>query len=257
MRSVLPSSRLLSVLLLAGGALIGAVLLDNFLDLTRPRGRIVSTRTPPSSLHAIKEGESNKSTDGVREGLPEWIKNYFAWHRQMREQFPGTDLLRKTTAPNILLWNNVNGLHDRLHDIPLALYLANQTHRLLFVHWTVPAPLEEFLVPNLIDWSVPNNTELKSRLNSAPRLFPTLPSRMANLSPSNFWDRALDEGIQRGLAGENKVFFFAQHLKTHGDIEFTKRLESVGEMDPIYQTPTYTTLWHAFFQPSPPSSRIH
>ena len=252
MRNVRPSSCLLSVWLLAGGALIGAVLLDNFLDLTRPRGRIVSTRTPPSSLHATKAEETHKSTDGVREGLPEWINNYFAWHRQMREQFPGRELLRNKTAPNILLWNNVNGLHDRLHDVPLALYLANQTQRLLFIHWTVPAPLEEFLVPNLIDWSVPDDTELKRRLNSAPRLFPTLPSRMADLNPTNFWDRVLDEGIQRGLAGENKVFFFAQHLKTHGDIEFTKRLESVGEMDPIYQTPTYTALWHAFFQPSPP-----
>jgi hypothetical protein len=47
------------------------------------------------------------------------------------------------------------GVADRLKPLPLVLAVAQKTKRLLFVRWDRPFPLEEFLVPVHLNWSVP------------------------------------------------------------------------------------------------------
>jgi hypothetical protein len=46
------------------------------------------------------------------------------------------------------------GLADRLRGIMWLLRLAHLTQRILLVQQDHPAPMEKFLVPNLVDWSV-------------------------------------------------------------------------------------------------------
>ena len=81
--------------------------------------------------------------------LPKWVLDYFAWHKRVRQQFPGSALFKDSDAPPILIRTCLGlcgGLNDRLGQLPWDIYLANQTGRVLLIHWHRPAPLEHFLV---------------------------------------------------------------------------------------------------------------
>jgi hypothetical protein len=45
---------------------------------------------------------------------------------------------------------------DRLKPLPLVLAVAHKTQRILLIRWTRPFPLEEFLTPVHLNWSVPD-----------------------------------------------------------------------------------------------------
>jgi hypothetical protein len=47
------------------------------------------------------------------------------------------------------------GVADRLKPLPLVLAVAHKTKRVLFLRWSRPFQLEEFLVPVHLNWSVP------------------------------------------------------------------------------------------------------
>ena len=55
------------------------------------------------------------------------------------------------------MYRHCGGTADRLGTVPYALAIANQTQRILLIHWTYPTSLEEFLLPPLggMDWRVP------------------------------------------------------------------------------------------------------
>jgi hypothetical protein len=86
--------------------------------------------------------------------------DYIAWHKRMRQAFPGELLFSHPNAPKLLIrtcsprvekctidWEHsqCGGLHDRLGKLPWDMFLANQTKRLLLIHWCTPAPLQTFL----------------------------------------------------------------------------------------------------------------
>ena len=93
--------------------------------------------------------------------LPDWMKEYFSWHA---EQLPSV------TQSN---WNSDNrrylivrcrrefkqcgGVSDRIKPLPLLLLAAYQSQRLIFIDWSIPYPLEEFLVPPVggLNWTAP------------------------------------------------------------------------------------------------------
>ena len=99
--------------------------------------------------------------------LPQWIHDYIQWHRSVRAKYPGKSLIEDPSAPPILVRNCLvvcGGLHDRLGQLPMDLYLANQTKRILLFKWgplKEPAayPLEEYLLPPSwgLDWTFPPN----------------------------------------------------------------------------------------------------
>jgi hypothetical protein len=92
--------------------------------------------------------------------IPDWLRRYFEWHKA------------KTSSLSEKTWKQSNylvmecleyhercgGLSDRLRPIPTLLLIAAQSERLLFIRWTRPFPLEEFLIPTSdgIDWRVPS-----------------------------------------------------------------------------------------------------
>jgi hypothetical protein len=47
------------------------------------------------------------------------------------------------------------GLADRLKSLPFFIALAAKSNRIFLIRWDRPAKLEEFLIPNEINWSVP------------------------------------------------------------------------------------------------------
>jgi hypothetical protein len=97
--------------------------------------------------------------------LPQWMKEYFEWHAKRLDEIQK----HAKEGESAFNWNEqrllilrcvsedrCGGTSDRLKSIPLFLALAAKTHRLLFVRWNRPFPLEDFLLPGpFLNWSVP------------------------------------------------------------------------------------------------------
>jgi hypothetical protein len=90
-----------------------------------------------------------------------WIRDYASWHSEMRQKFQGHQLLEHPDAPNVLIvfvdHLTTGGLHDRFQQIGRLLYHCHTSRRILLLKWYAPMPLENFLVPNLFNWTVPDH----------------------------------------------------------------------------------------------------
>ena len=192
--------------------------------------------------------------------LPLWIQKYIAWHTDMRQQFPGNRLFSDPRAPKLLIRTcstneKCGGLNDRLGKLPWDLYLANQTQRLLLFNWCKPCALENFLLPNKLDWSIPRESELFFGANCSQKvdhikdLFKGL---KASRPDADFWEKGLQKGLQRAVHGR---FAALRVLKFHilgNELRLAERLRLIGETDMLdWTTPTYGKLFWLFFKPSP------
>lgn len=99
--------------------------------------------------------------------IPElsWLTTYIRWAKQERSKgIPAAGVKYLVWSCDLPPGKKVNyaycyGLSDRLRGILMALRMAVASKRLLLVHQTLPAAMQEFLVPHFIDWGV-QSTEL-------------------------------------------------------------------------------------------------
>ena len=88
----------------------------------------------------------------------------------MRAKFPDRKLLEDPQAPGGFIKSchrrDCAGTHDRLHDLHI-LYAAHQAKRVLLYKWFYPMDLENFLIPNLINWTMPFHERLSNVSNFA------------------------------------------------------------------------------------------
>lgn len=190
--------------------------------------------------------------------LPSWVKNYVEWHRKMRSNYPGASLIQDPSAPPVLVricLGLCGGLHDRLGQLPMDLFLANQTGRVLLILWSrksVPLPLEEFLVPPTwgIDWTFPKGvpgwttmSEIRSQPSVASygNLEETLETSLKRLSPSSGDNISKQQVVTFGILG---------HLD---EPILEKYLLSMGELDgnSIHSAPYFGNIFWTFFRPHP------
>ncbi|KAI2500277.1 hypothetical protein MHU86_14157 [Fragilaria crotonensis] len=206
--------------------------------------------------------------------LPLWIRNYIAWHKEMIHKYPGPDLLTNPNAPKLLVRTCLGlcgGLHDRLGQLPWDLYLANQTGRLLFLQWERPGALENFLVPNEFNWTLPLNrppppTTASGRGRGGNKFKPFHKDMKIirnfqemflgfqdDRPEAEFWATSLDFAIRRATVGEFKDVRVLRHrLLGHLDeAVLEQRLVDLGETDMLHWTPSSGHLFWAFFKPSP------
>lgn len=92
------------------------------------------------------------------------IVEYFEWHKGERSRLDSgaePDVWKKT--PLLVMQclkeedSKCGGTADRMKPFLFMLREAYVTKRLMFIHWTLPAHLEEFLVPPVggMDWRAP------------------------------------------------------------------------------------------------------
>lgn len=110
---------------------------------------------------------------------PTWMKEYFDWHQKKRQTLTEEvwHQWKKNTTVSILdasatgtkflvvqcIQSPANGkkscgnLMERLGLLPYWLRLAHETNRVLFLHWTIPTDLSEYLEPPVggCDWRAP------------------------------------------------------------------------------------------------------
>ena len=153
------------------------------------RAPMRKTNTPTSQSHqhsATAASSSSTIWEDPSSVLPQWLRDYFAWHRQQTDQLHQLwkPLLQpmSDTESIAYLWSQQHddihnderikffvvrcfsfdrkcgGLADRLLPLPYLLQVAHNTSRVLLIHFQKPAPLEEYLVPPReggIDWRIP------------------------------------------------------------------------------------------------------
>ena len=92
--------------------------------------------------------------------LPQWIKDYFTWHRHQKAQITPQNWkeFRYCVMRCLTTDGKCGGTADRIKTVPWILYWAARTNRILLIHWSRPAALEAFLMPpeGGIDWRVPD-----------------------------------------------------------------------------------------------------
>jgi len=221
-------------------------------------------------LIAMDEPDSNKGTplegsiqrrqnfrSRLDPELPKWIRDYVQWHRTVREEFPGNQLFENPKAPNVLIRTCLGlcgGLHDRLGQLPWDLYLANQTKRVLFVKWFRPKPIEDFLIPNALNWSMPPDIQNFDRMQSVKHEITDMFEGTDDSRPeADFWTKHLDRCIKRANHGEYTDVKILRHriLGHLNEDVLEARLQALGETDMIHNTPSFGKLFFMFFHPAP------
>eukprot|EP00977_Amphora_coffeiformis_P021191 scaffold8966_cov152-Amphora_coffeaeformis.AAC.2 len=249
--------------------------------------RQVSDRLSPATNSSTRKQSSGHNTDNeqqqqqqqqrdqdipqdhAEQPLPDWIRNYVAWHKSMREKYPGRKLFEDPEAPKLIVRTCLGlcgGLNDRLGQLPWDLYLANQTNRVLLMHWHRPVSLENFLVPNGIDWRVPpeipgyfppagqrvvGRPDLKIIRDGITDMFEGYESDRPNF---DFWSKDFPVALQRlksGSFASKKVVRHRLLGHLHEEV-LEQRLIASGETDMIHDTATFGNIFRLFFRLAPP-----
>ncbi len=104
-----------------------------------------------------------KHRKGVNSTMfPQWLEEYLDWHRGTKNQLTRSnwDATKYLIVGCFETYDNCGGISDRLKPLPMLLWEAYQTHRILLIWWEKPKSLEEWFVPpnygdGGIDWTVP------------------------------------------------------------------------------------------------------
>jgi hypothetical protein len=223
---------------------------------------------PQRTLHQQKNATTiSTSSASTSAALPAWIQQYLHWHQEQRLKYPGKALFNDPNAPNLLVRTCLGicgGLVDRLGQLPWDLYLANQTNRVLLLHWHRPVPLENFLLPNELDWTVSvrvpgffGRNRLKSIVSKEMRIARNVSQLFRNydsVQPTlKFWETDLDAAIKRANRGEFKNEKILRHrLLGHlFESQLEKRLAALGETDMIHSTTSFGKIFWMFFRLNP------
>lgn len=216
---------------------------------------VLSAPTPSLSIELRRNTTSTGSTPislthqidsyfaGISNGTEiEWFHTYLHWHHQVRTEYPDTELFDNATAPKIVIFYfdpdaHKNGLADRMRSLGHMVQFAFKENRLLLLKWyDAPLPLESFLVPHLMNFTVPDHhtTTRPYLLNStyvAGSVKESQPDRVIYLSfeiSTVFADRygiywhalfrpsnAVQKGIDNAMRAMNLVpgEFDATHLR--------------------------------------------
>jgi hypothetical protein len=224
----------------------------------------------------LSQSEAHQIVTDPNHKLPKWITDYFEWHASMRAKFPGEQILTHPDAPPILIRKcavtQCGGLHDRLGQLPMDLYLANQTQRMLFIVWLKPYSLEHFMVPPdaslegneySFNWKMPPyqkyGTKCENKRKICANNLMALPQLEGNMRANRIGKNAfkpvgqlIDESVYnltKGVYKDEKAVTFEilGHLK---EDEFEERLRNLGETDMIHNTPSFGKIFLSFFSPS-------
>jgi hypothetical protein len=177
----------------------------------------------------------------LESGLPKWMVEYFQWHREMRQQFPDEQILHNRKAPKVMIQHcyrrgKCGGLYDRIKYLPSDILLAAMSQRVLLIKWRYPYPLEEFLTPNLLNWTAPTSLQFRS-VNRY-------------LDNMTLGQRDHIDALEARIHATRRIRIVGAF---RGDMNriLTEVLHTRQETDFVHNTSTYGTLWRALFRPSP------
>jgi hypothetical protein len=215
---------------------------------------MVETNAPPASEPTAPGKETKRVTKknlwDDSTVIPPWMKRYFAWHESERKKLTRENwqsrryLVVRCLADD----SKCGGTSDRLTSLPYLIMLANRTNRLLFIYWSRPAALEEFLVPPAggMNWTVPEAVTL--RLGGVNNIqvgradaVPYMVSEPANAHWAET-DRVVVEARPRGMHGA---------VGRESPMERYDASRDSPPEEAIFEQ-VYGDMWRVLFEPSPP-----
>jgi len=215
-----------------------------------------------SSTTAQRQSSQSRSSN-----LPKWLQDYFDWHVAMRKKYPGDTILTDPNAPGVLIKAcayKCGGLHDRLGGLGWDLYFANQTQRILMIHWCIPAPIEHYLVPNVVDWTLPwsssllderlfsNTTEQHIHCDRAVGDWKGLFDGYTEyMQEEDFWEKNIDLALDRAIHGNYSKHKILRFKVLGVDQRLEQRLlVRHNETDAIAWSDSFPAMFWTLFKPS-------
>lgn len=173
--------------------------------------------------------------------LPKWIQDYFDWAVEQQQNLTPDNWKSQRYVVMQCLQSDAHcgGTSDRLKPIPLVILIAMRSKRILYIKWTRPCAIEEFLLPpslgynwTIPEWLVPllmDHPDVRSR------------PRMNN---QNFIDDA----------NRTDLIVLRARLQTFdgGSIYFNEEFNNTG----VSYESIYHDLFRILFEPSPPVQAI-
>jgi hypothetical protein len=195
---------------------------------------------PPVDIHKEEDDLVISAFVNSTTSLPTVYKEYFAWHYQQRKKlfadpskFLDYKFLILECHANTTSYIACGGISDRLTALPLLVWLAHKYNRLLFISWTRPMGLEEFLEPStILDWRLPPSEELYSHIYSKE----TPSMLLFNEDQAELYTKVSEPVVRTHL----------QTAKGDGSDILKKLSGGLLMYDQIYHD-----LWYAMFQPVP------
>lgn len=90
--------------------------------------------------------DSTAAAAGLHPDCPAWLKDYIIFHAENKYSETAKYLYFKCIE------GSCSGLADRLRGLMWTLRTAVKNRRILLLNQTIPAPMETFLEPALINW---------------------------------------------------------------------------------------------------------
>lgn len=195
--------------------------------------QVIASNSSYSSSHSSKLWHQSTS-------LPPWIQQYLDWASEQQQSLSTENWKSQRYIIMQCLTTDAHcgGTSDRLKPIPLVILLAMRSKRILYIKWTRPCQLEEFLLPPFkgYNWTMPewlvqaidNDETMKSRVR---------------VSNTNIIDDV-----------NKDIPVIRARLQTFdgGSIYFN---EQFNDTNVSYET-IYHDLFRILFQPAPPIQEI-
>ena len=187
----------------------------------------------------LNHQRTNQSeVESLVRSLPIWLQDYIEFHRETVQNLNKRSWISKRyLIVRCYYHDKCGGTSDRIKGIPLLLLLAAKSNRTLFIRWTRPYPLEEFMLPVTINWTVPDwmTTILDRKSSGYSRKLATGLSELENVVTS--YDYTIVEARVQMADGGG-----ARYQNLTGGVR-----NDYG--------PDYHSIFRAVFQPSPPIAK--
>jgi hypothetical protein len=175
---------------------------------------------------------------------PLWFQEYVQWHRQQLSLLqPDNWHDFKFLLHYCRHEKGCGGTADRLKAVPLVFKLAAKFQRIVFYAWEKPYPLESFLVPVTINWTLPEwlDTIFQQWQVCTPNLDFHLQTLWSIQSAEQSNQTVIRVITAFGVDGGEKLY-------NHPELVLFAN-------EPKYQD-AYHPIWSALFRPSPAVQKV-
>lgn len=183
-----------------------------------------------TTVGVLVEEDNPEDLWGQSASIPESMKEYFEWHRDTRKNLTKTNWqdTKYLVMQCLKSDERCGGLSDRIRPVPLMLMIAARSKRLLFIQWSRPFPLEDFLMPPRggLNW--------------------TLPEWLGPLVQRKGAKKNNLAGLNKVVYKEDAVVRTRYQSNNHG-AEYYNNQTEVGAFEAVYHD-----MFRVLFEPSPP-----
>ncbi|MGK3747353.1 MAG: hypothetical protein ACI90V_014217 [Bacillariaceae sp.] len=186
--------------------------------------------------------------------------DYFDWHREQTIKLDECNyrdyrfmILRCSLAER-----KCGGVADRLKSLPFFIAAAASSKRIFLIRWERPTKLEEFLLPNEINWSVPDwmYGKFNSFKDSPDAYYITAAHKIAS-GIKKYKDVLIIEGLMQDFYGGSN-YYYKWDCEMDGNKQFNETYyKQYNDMAGWHSYDViFRDLFFSLFEPSLPVAKL-